>query len=252
MKVLHAFDMDDTIMVTPTFADLYKKDDPFIKGFIDNLKKVIWIVHSKEVDFVVSGDFIIMADPSKGNQPIKSHFLSLMNDKLIELSSKYTDPEVFSRAVGVKGSSIRNVLSSLKDKDGIVVIGNAQGFHANPDTLGTIKNDIVHDAYEGASNKMIVTGRKASMYDDVKRALDLSKTEFPNKGLHLYDGIGSIKDFKIRTILNSIKDEQWDEVHFYEDREDWLSAVEDSVREAYPNVKFIKHHIDNIHKNKSI
>jgi hypothetical protein len=252
MKVLHAFDMDDTIMVTPTFADLFSRNDEFIKGFVENLKKVILIVHHKEVDFIVSGDFIVMVDPSRGNRPIMSHFLGLMNDKFIDLKSKYPDPELFSKNVGVKGSSIKNVIDSLGEKDGHIVIMNAKGFHANPDTIGTIRNSEVHHSYDSADNKMIVTGRKTSMYDDVKNVLINSGVEFPNKGLHLYDGVGSIKDFKIRVILDSIENENWNEVHFYEDRHDWLDAVAEAVKDKYPDVKFVKHHIDNIHKNKSL
>ena len=46
--------------------------------------------------------------------------------------------------------------------------------------------------------------------------------------------------------LKTIELNNWDEVHFYEDRADWLYHAEGAVKEKFPNVKFISHLITNI------
>jgi hypothetical protein len=94
---------------------------------------------------------------------------------------------------------------------------------------------------------MIVTGRDEELRSfivDVFKELNL---ELPNYGLILYQkGSQSIKDYKTEIILKTIELNNWDEVHFYEDRADWLYHAEGAVKEKFPNVKFISHLITNI------
>jgi hypothetical protein len=55
-----------------------------------------------------------------------------------------------------------------------------------------------------------------------------------------------IKDFKTDVILKTIEANGWEEVHFYEDRADWLYHAEGAVKETFPDVKFVPHLITNI------
>ena len=102
-------------------------------------------------------------------------------------------------------------------------------------------------AYKKASNKMIVTGRDEELRQHILKIFDELNLELPNRGLILYQrGKQSIKDFKTQIILDAIEANDWDEVHFYEDRPDWLYHAEGAVKEKYPNVKFVPHLITNI------
>ena len=65
-------------------------------------------------------------------------------------------------------------------------------------------------------------------------------------GFHMYQGGMPIKDFKTKVILDGIEENGWDEIHFYEDRQDWLHHAEGAVKEKYPNINFITHFLSDV------
>ena len=71
---------------------------------------------------------------------------------------------------------------------------------------------------------MILTGRDEQLRSQIEENLRELGVEYPNYGLKLFkQGRDSIKQFKTDTILKSISENNWKEVHFYEDRQDWLN-----------------------------
>ena len=76
--------------------------------------------------------------------------------------------------------------------------------------------------------------------------------EYPNYGLVLYDGNGGIPKFKSKAIESVIKNNGFQEVHYYEDRKVWLDAAESHLKTVLPEVKFIPHFITNIKDEKSL
>ena len=227
MKTIHIFDMDDTLFETPKFSDFVGVPDD---GLIDDTKyfpdyfkklKVIFIDKmNKNIAFEKKGDFVIPINKETG-KPFPGEFIEYFKEKKFQ---RYFDVH-----------------------DNNLVIKSFPGFHSSPETLGKILNlDVIKD-YQKANNKMIVTGRDEELRSfivDVFKELNL---ELPNYGLILYQkGSQSIKDYKTEIILKTIELNNWDEVHFYEDRADWLYHAEGAVKEKFPNVKFISHLITNI------
>jgi hypothetical protein len=219
--------MDDTLFETPKFTDFVGVSGNGIiddsKNFPDYFKKIKTAFldkMSKEVYFMKQGDFVIPANKAN-DKPFPSDFI------------EYFSENKFKRMFDVH--------------NGIIVIKSFPGFHSSPETLGSIMNSEVINQYKKAKNKMIVTGRDEALRQfilDIFKNIDL---ELPNYGLILYqNGRQSIKDFKTQIILDTIEANGWDEVHFYEDRSDWLYHAEGAVKEKYPEVKFIPHLITNI------
>lgn len=233
--VIHIFDMDDTIFETPTFADkatVGNNDIIDINGafsdYFMKVKSVFWELLSKDVYFKRMKDFIV---------PINKATDKPFDDNIIDYF-KY-NPEQ------------RRMLLS---KDGIAVLNSFPGFHKDPETLGLMLNDEVMNDYENAENRMILTGRDEELRDKILRIFKYIGFPYPNKGLYLYRHLGgmNIQQFKINTILNSIKEHGWDTVHFYEDRLDWLNAAKDAVNQIYPQVNFVSHFITNVKNKRSL
>lgn len=250
-KSVHIFDMDDTLLVTPTFSDILKQgSNEHLDGFLKNLKQVFLLFISKDVSFLPQGDFIVLTTDG-GYLP--AHVLITMREKMGELEAAMK-PEAFKKQFGIKRSSVKDAMKALDIRDGRVIVAQVMGFHENPRTIGSIPNEPVIEAYRRAENKMIVTGRKEGLKRDIMDRLEQMGIEYPNYGLYCSPvlGSGSIAEFKAKVILDSIGENDWEEVHFYEDREDWLKKVAKEVREMYVNVSFVEHHIDNIHRSKRL
>ena len=133
-------------------------------------------------------------------------------------------------------------------RNGKIVLGLFKEFFSTESTVGTEINKEVVTAYEKVKNKMIVTGRSDGIRRGVKYILfNVIGLSEPNFGLYLYKGssIGGVPGFKAETVISSIKENRWEEVHFYEDRLDWLEFIEEQVKKAFPIVNFHKHFIDN-------
>ncbi len=251
MKEVHIFDMDDTLLTTPTFADMIRDTNhKGVEEFLNHVKEGFLLFMYKEVDFKVLGDFIVMTD-TKG-VPLSSSYLDLFEDKLVRSETEIPKPETFSKQVGMKRSSLRDILKCLGDKDKHIVILQIRGFHADPNTIGLSVNSEVIDAYMNASHKMIVTGRAEALKPAITSRLAELGLHFPDQGLYCFNGSGSIQNFKVMTILDSIQNNGWNRVHFYEDRNDWLNAGAEAVSAKFPHVEFVKHHITNVHDAKTL
>ena len=89
---------------------------------------------------------------------------------------------------------------------------------------------------------MIVTGRNEKMRPEIVQNFKNLKIPMPNFGLYLFTGgnVG-ISAYKIKVIEDSIINNQWDEVHFFEDRKDWLDNAESEILKKFPYIVFKKH-----------
>lgn len=257
---LSVFDLDDTLLITPTFSDFAEKDQHDIvntevpesattdgkdvdfnirfKEFLNKIKSFFYIVFSKEIYFKTIGDFIVIFD-AKTKAPLSLDYISYIQELNPDSMASY----------GLKRGSVKDLIRAIGEEDGHVVIKNMAGFHENPDTVGASVNDDVFRAYAKAPNKMILTGRGTKLRDVIETRLKELGLDLPNYGLMLFPGSGSsVQDFKMNTILNSIQEHNWDEIHFYEDRKDWLESAEKAVNEKYPNVTFYPHLIPSFRK----
>lgn len=237
-KTLHVFDLDDTLLITPTFSALIPKDKNNIvdtngefSEFFEKIKSFFLIVFSKEIYFVSSGDFIVVFD-NKTKAPLGPEYLSYVQDVDKSKMSSY----------GLKAGYVNDVLRALEVHDGHLVFRSIPDFHAKPETVGTIVNDEVFKAYKNAENKMILTGRNVNLKSFIESRLQELGLELPNFGIHCFPGKSlSVQNFKIQTILDSIQKNGWSEINFYEDRKDWLESAKIAVSEIYPNVVFHPH-----------
>lgn len=227
MKTIHIFDMDDTLFETPRFTDFVGvsgngliDDTKYFPDYFKKIRAAFLDKMSKEVYFVKQGDFVLPINKAN-DKPFAGDFIEYFEDK------KY-----------------KRIFEVHND---VIIIKSFPGFHSNPDTLGTIMNSDVIKDYKKVNNKMIVTGRDENLRQNILNIFKELNLELPNFGLILYQkGNQSIKDFKTQIILDSIEANGWEEVHFYEDRPDWLYHAEGAVKEKYPMVKFIPHLITNI------
>jgi len=235
-KIISIFDMDNTLFETPEFAHLVKVDsnqmvnmDSNYKEYFMKVKSAFWDILSKDVEFKRSGDFIVPINKTTGKpflDNILDYFIGNIEYKRMFLS-----------------------------QNGTIVLNAFPGFHKDPDTLGLDLNEPIFKEYEEAENKMILTGRGEEMRDRITKILRYIDMDFPNYGLCLYrhnSKANNIEQFKIITILNSIKEHGWDIVHFYEDRLDWLTAAKSAVNQTYPTVNFVAHFVTNIKNKRSL
>jgi hypothetical protein len=89
---------------------------------------------------------------------------------------------------------------------------------------------------------MILTGRNTELKSFIESRLKELGLDLPNFGVHCFPGGStSIQNFKIQTILSSIEVNNWSEIHFYEDRKDWLESAKIAVADKYPDVVFYPH-----------
>jgi hypothetical protein len=227
MKTIHIFDMDDTLFETPKFSEFVGleangviDEEKYFPDYFKKLKAMFIDKMNKNVSFEKRGDFILPINKETGKS-FPGEFIDYFKDKKTQ---RYFDVH-----------------------DDQLVIKSFPGFHSSPETLGKILNlDVIKD-YQKANKKMIVTGRDEQLRSHIVNIFKELNLELPNYGLILYQkGSQSIKDFKTDIILKTIELNNWDEVHFYEDRADWLYHAEGAVKEKFPNVKFVPHLITNV------
>lgn len=237
-STLHVFDLDDTLLITPTFSAMLPQDENGVieiegkfSEFFLKIKSFFFVIFSKEVYFAATGDFVAVFDANT-KKPLSADYMAYIQD---------LDPLTMS-TYGLKPSIIKDVLRALEVQHGALVFRSIPEFHENPETVGKIVNDEVYKSYKSAINKMIVTGRKIVLKPVLEKRLQELGLELPNFGLYCFPGGAvSIQNYKINTILDSIKINGWSEIHFYEDRKDWLVAAQKAVEEVYPQVIFYPH-----------
>ena len=263
-KILHIFDYDDTLTYTPTFAEYMDADEHGIvdvgqsqdgdakKGQLRNMQRIFQLIFARRVVFQVQGDYILVVDAQSG-RPFTGEYLGIVEDKVAEILEQ-GNPDDFTQRYGVKRSSLKDFPDSLADQQGHLVIREIRGFHKDENTIGSKVNEELKQIYESAQYKMIVTGRDESLKKAIDMTLRWVELDFPNLGLHCYPkgAKDSIPIWKSQVILEAIKEGEFDTVHFYEDKANWLKATEQRVNEELPNVNFIGHHVTNIKHSRSI
>lgn len=248
-REIRIFDLDDTLLGTPTFADFVDTHEGNIvdisgnfSPYLKKIKNYIYIIFSKEIYFVKQGDFIVVYD-AKSKSPLGEEFYGFIQDLTADQVESFN----------LKRSALKELLRAFKMHDGHLTLSSFPGFHSDPKTIGKYTNNEVIDDYKSASNKMILTGRDENLRSEIEQRLQDLGIEKPNYGLKLFPGgRDGIQQFKINTILDSIKKEGWEQVHFYEDRKDWLEAAKNAVESTFPNVRFIPHYITNIKNSLSL
>jgi hypothetical protein len=232
-KTLHVFDMDDSLLETPTMADFvgvenggYIDSSVYFPEYFTKVKSAFWDVLSKEVNFMRMHDYVVPINTATG---------------------KYFDEDSIKYFTDNKHKRMFEI------KNGVLVISSFPGFHSDPNTIGAVKNDPVVKDYMNAENKMVLTGRDTGLRDVIFKRFEELGIEEPNYGLVTYkSGRLSIGQFKVQAICQSIKEFGWDTVHFYEDRKDWLESAMAAVAELFPGVTFYPHLITNVKDKRKI
>lgn len=247
-KILHIFDMDGTLIKLPKLEDVAK---------IENGR-----IHSG--DYVIDGAIDKMLDLSNkalnGSEGEKSKMQQLAGIKNKVYFGKGNDEFIYLFKNGVKADlsfvqdinssnltekEKESILSKLDLKKGKLILGLFSEFFQTEGTVGVKVNEKVAKEYEKAKNKMILTGRSKGILKGVAYVLfNINGLSEPNYGLHMYtNSKGGIPGFKVNVIVNSIKENNWEEIHFYEDRKDWLDFAEKQVIKQFPKIKFHKHYV---------
>lgn len=246
---IHIFDLDDTLLITPTITDFIVTDNQgniSSKGeygpFFEKVKGWFYIIFSKQVYFKKQGDYILVFDVTTNNT-LKDDYISYIQD---------LTPETLS-SLALKRSVQKDMIRIFGSQNGLLALESVPGFHSNADTIGKSVNKQLINQYSMAKNKMILTGRGSDLADKIENRLGELGLDYPNYGLITYPGGSTgIQTFKIDTILDSISKNSWNVVHFYEDREDWLNAAKKAVQEKFPETVFIAHHIKNIKDSRGL
>lgn len=231
-KIIHIFDMDDTLLETPTFANFVGASDgemidtaKYFPEYFQSVKSNFLTVLSKEVGFKKVGDFVVPVNMTNG--------------------------KMFGQEILQYFKDTKNFLV----KDGVVTLQPFPGFHSDVDTIGMLANEGVLREYEMAANRMILTGRPEAMREKLNYIFKYLGITYPNHGLMLFEQSNRNKNvlqYKVNTILDSIKKNMWAVVHFYEDRLDWLQSAKEAVESNYPEVQFIARPITNIKEKRSL
>lgn len=226
-KEIHIFDLDDTLLETPTFSEFVDAEhngvintELVFSEYFSKIKSIFLNDLSKEVIFIRLNDFVVPVDV------------------------KTKKPFPFERTSYFKEEKYKRF---FEEKDGIIVIGSFPGFHGDINTLGSIINEPVLQTYKDVLNKMILTGRSDKLHNNIIDRLNSLGIEQPNFGIKTYklDSHG-IQAYKIRTIASSIEEDGWEIVHFYEDNKKWLYNTKQKIEEMFPVVEFIPHFITNV------
>jgi hypothetical protein len=238
-KILRVFDLDDTLLITPTFSELIPKDknnilslDSEYSGFLEKIREFFFLVFVKEIYFVASGHYIVVFNNST-KSPLGVEYISYIQD---------LDKDKMLSTYGLKAGSVKDVLRALEIKDNKLVFRAIPGFHENPETIGKFGNSNVAEVYNKSENRMILTGRNMKLKPKIEERLIELGMQLPNYGLFCFPGGKfSIQEYKVKTILDAIIEDGWSEVHFYEDKKDWLYAAKEAVNNAFPEVVFYPH-----------
>jgi hypothetical protein len=242
-KTLYVFDMDDTLLETPRLSDVVnvengeiKTGNENIREYIKKLKGIFSSLFFKEICFGKSNDFIVILNCAT-NKPLGSEYIDSIQD---------LDSQKLSKA-GLKNSTKKDLLRTIEEKNGVLVLKPFPGFYDAKETIGTIINPEIIPIYKSAKNKMIITGRNEKMRQDIEGRLTELGIGVPNFGLHLFQGgSNGISAYKVKVIEDTIIANGWEEIHFFEDRADWLDKAEKEITEKFPEIKFHKHLVTNI------
>jgi len=215
--------MDRTLINTPDFTHFIDVEnnstidtDKYFPEQFKAIKAIFWNILMTEVHFKKEGDYAVIIN-SKNNSRFDERQLS----------------HIFS-----KDPKAEQYLELHNDE---IVVKHPRDFYTNPQTLGYAVNDEITKEYESANHKMILTGRGEKLRADILKMFKFLNVPEPNEGLVLWPGSPKIKEYKTNKILDAAATGKWNEIHFFEDREDWLSHAHVAMNSTYPNIKFVPH-----------
>jgi hypothetical protein len=248
-KTLYIFDMDNTLIETPKFVDFVnvengeiKTENENIKEYINKLKGIYSLLLFKEICFKRSGDFIVVVDCRNAKEFGKEQ-IEIINNLTLEQFQK----------VGFKNSAKKELQRAFEIKDGLLVLREFPGFYESENTVGDIVVKRILSIYSSVKNKMILTGRKEKLRGKIEERLKELNIEMPNFGLILFpSGSMSIPEYKIKAIENTILENGWKEIHFFEDRAEWLNKAAVEISKKFPEIKFHKHLITDINSKLTL
>ena len=224
-RVLKIFDMDRTLIETPEFEDFVDVDASGIvdtnKSFPEHfkvIKSLFWNSLMREVSFKKEGEHIFVLSSKNG--------LKFNGIQLSQILAKEPKAEKY-----------------LELFDDAIIVKSPGGFYSDPDTLGYSANNQILKEYENAQNKMILTGRGEKLRVEILKMLRFLGMEEPNQGLMLWPGQPRIMEWKASKIVEAAASGKWNEIHFYEDRGDWLVYAKEVMEKSYPNIKFVTHYV---------
>lgn len=233
-REIDIFDMDRTLIDTPDFVHFIAISDGepvntniHFPDHFKAIKTLFWDILMKEVSFVKDGDRVIVVNSKNKSKIDEMQFYDMM----------------------AKNS---NVSKYLKIENNAVVVKHPSGFYSDPDTLGYSVNNPIFRKYKNAKNKAVLTGRGEKLRPHILKMFKFLHMPEPNRGLLLWPGKPNIMQWKADTISAIAATGQWDVIHFYEDREDWLSYAKETVEKNHPNIKFVAHHITSVNENTLI
>ncbi len=235
--------MDGTLLDSPKVSDFLDiengqiiTDDENIDANIKKITNIFSLLFFKQLCFEKRGDFVVVLDCIT-KSPICSEYIGFVQD--------LTEENILKS--GLKNSIKKYLLLSIGEESGYLVLKPFPGFYDKVETIGNAINTEIISDYNSAKNKMVVTGRSEKLRKDVNLKFKELGLVFPNFGLYLFPGgKNSISEYKIKVIQDSIFDNEWQEIHYFEDREDWLERAFSEITEKYPKIKFHKHHITNL------
>jgi len=263
----HIFDMDDTLLVSPYVTDFVKFDNKGIlvsdpkfreKTIEYNIhrfcRKVVLMVSdlfSLEVFLKKQKDYIIVCDKATG-EPCSDQLIDSIQ-KLIEVID-FMKPSEVKEDFSFDKFEIKEMDGWFDVEDSFVILNEPRGFYSYQDTIGMEGNEPVLDIYHNVKNKAILTGRNISLHGDIVRKLLYMGMDLPNYALYCFDGRynKNIKQFKAEVVNMLIDQNNWNVVHMYEDKLNWLDFIEAAVKEKNPEVEFIGHYIRNVKDRRVI
>jgi len=196
--VLYIFDLDDTLVETPSFEKLaieFLKENITIESL---LKKSTNMINKSLNDLKWQDNRIYIEDPLNEIEIGKNDRYWVRKGARIYL----LQPDEY----GISDMSLPTKLKELSDK------------------------------YKLVKNKCIVTARPFQMKDKIENVLKFLGLELPNYGLYLYPYVnhykaGTWKGNKIVEILNNTK---FKKAIFYDDNPKYIKAVNKVINEKLP------------------
>ena len=245
-KSLYVFDMDDTLVQTPCVSDIFKirggrifSGDHTIDRAISQMIKLFKKAF-KETD-----------EDKKRAQELAGikHKITFQRDNkciLMFIDKNLVDANMLQKiqdSPNLEDSEKNKILKKFDICGDKVALGLFSEIFQTESTIGTIKNSEIIDIYKRVENKMIVTGRNKNIQKGTEHvlfsAMGVNLPE-PNFGLHLFPGgniNGGIKGFKANVVIDSIIENGWTKIYYFDDRGDWLQYVKKTIENRFPKVK---------------
>lgn len=205
-STLYVFDLDDTLVDTPSFGD---HAAPILERIdvLSHLERAARAADRPLSDIHVADGRVYIDDPE-------------------------------SIIPAVKGLWYR--------KKGRLYLTTPDGYYTDELSVPTeIRPDIVA-VYRTAPHRAIVTGRGESSRLMVNRFLRDLGIPAPDMGLHMFPGtdLGRTAAWKANTIIGMIRTGGFSEAHYYEDNAKWLKWVTMEAARRVPDVRFVPHKVD--------